>query len=128
MSQVSAQAIRAFQPTLRWIYLGFVVLGSALPWFFIAQFLQQFGLDWGEFFRQAFANPVAGAVSVDLILSSVVFWLWAWVELPRLQLSRHRWIMLVIATLSIGLSCSFPLFLYWRHQKIALRQTSLSEV
>jgi hypothetical protein len=110
-----------------WPYLAFMIIGSILPWFFLLQFVQVAGLSLGEFFRQAFANPVTIALTVDLLISSVVFFYWIWLELPRVGLSRRWWGVCVLATLSIGLSCGLPLFLYLRQrQQISIQPQSSS--
>ncbi|UCJ13974.1 MAG: DUF2834 domain-containing protein [Phormidium sp. PBR-2020] len=113
------------QPTHPWLqgaYLGLAVAGSLLPWWFLAQFLQQSGVNLEEFFRQALANPVAIALAIDLVISTLAVFIWVWVELPRLGLSRRWWALCVIATLSIGLSCGLPLFLWLRHRHLTPSQ------
>jgi len=121
MSNLSAsQLTRPAQPWLQWVYLGLLGIGSILPWWFLAQFLQQFGFDLGEFFRQALANRVAIALAIDLAISTLAFFVWAWVELPRLGVSRWWWGLCAIATLGIGLSCGLPLFLWLRQRRLSV--------
>ncbi|MEO1125006.1 MAG: DUF2834 domain-containing protein [Cyanobacteria bacterium J06639_16] len=100
------------------LYLLLTVVGSVLPWIFLDQFLFSGNASIAEFFAQAFANPVAIALSTDLLISTLVFFTFAWFELSRLGLSR-RWLWLYLGcTLGIGLSCSLPLFLYLRERHL----------
>lgn len=109
---------RASRPVWRWVYLGFLILGSVVPWLFLFQFVQQSGLSLVTFLQQALANPVAIALTSDLLISTLVFFYFAWVELPQLKLSRWWWGLCAIATLAVGLSCSLPLFLYLRQRQL----------
>ena len=121
MSNLSAsQLARPAQPWLQWVYLGLLGIGSVLPWWFLAPFFQQFGFDLGEFLRQALANRVAIDLAVDLVISTLVFFVWVWVELPRLGLSRWWWGVCAIATLGVGLSCGLPLFLLLRQRHLTV--------
>ena len=120
MSNLSASRFdRPAQPWLQWVYLGCLVVGSVLPWWFLAPFFQQFGFAPAEFFQQASANSVAIALAIDLVISALVFFVWVWVELPHLGLSRWWWGLCVMATLSVGLSGGLPLFLYLRQRHLA---------
>ena len=112
--------INAHRSTGKTVYLLLAVLGSIVPWAFLIQFLQQGNVSVSHFLEQVLANPVAIAIAVDLSISCLVFFYFAFSELKRMGLS-HRWLTLYIGlTLGVGLSCSLPLFLY-------LRETQLSE-
>jgi len=94
-------------------YLVLCVLGTVLPYW---QFLQFFGdgggLDFVGFLGAATANPVAAGFSIDLVLSSVVFWAFLFTD-GRRHGVRHLWVC-VAANLLVGLSLALPLYLYRR--------------
>ena len=94
------------------IYLWLAMLGALLPYAFFAAFFMQDGLSLHEFVRQLFTTFPAGGFTVDLLITSTVFWIWSFHE-TRKHSMRHWW-MFVATNLLIGLSCAFPLFLYFR--------------
>ena len=53
----------------------------------------------------------------DVIIATVVFWVFVAFEAPRLGL-RHAWAP-VAASLTIGLSSALPLFLFMRERRLA---------
>jgi hypothetical protein len=53
---------------------------------------------------------------MDLTISVIVFWVYAFLEASRLQM-KNPWIY-VLATLLVGLSFALPLFLYFRERKL----------
>ncbi|WOD39399.1 DUF2834 domain-containing protein [Nodosilinea sp. E11] len=111
---------RPSHPWLQWVYLGCLMVGAVLPWWFLAPFFQQYGFAPAEFLHQALANPVAIDLAIDLLISTLVFFIWVWIELPRLGLGRGWWGLCVVATLGIGLSCGLPLFLLLRHRQLTV--------
>lgn len=87
------------------IYIALAVIGFFLP-------LSQIpGMNLDTFFQQAFANRVSTMISFDLLISSLVFWIF----LFRQQAVRHRWAY-VAMTLLVGLSFSLPMFLLARER------------
>jgi hypothetical protein len=56
-----------------------------------------------------FANPVASGAATDLVVSSVVFWVWLFASGEG-----RRAIYLIPANLLVGLSLALPLWLYLR--------------
>ena len=92
---------------MRLWYLILAVLGAVVPWIFFAGFFGENGASLGGFLQALFANGAAGGFSADLLISSVVFWLW--------MFSRSGpapW-PFVLVNLSIGLSCALPAYLYF---------------
>lgn len=94
------------------VYLGMAVAGFIIPWLFLLDFLMADNVAVGLFFRLLFANPVAGAVSADLLISALVFVLFVFIEGNRLGMKR-LWLYPVI-TFGVGLSFALPVFLYFR--------------
>jgi hypothetical protein len=83
-----------------------------LPYSQFAPWLLQHGLDFPLFFHQLFANRIAGFFGVDVIVSSLVLWVFVFAEGRRLGMQR-LWLP-VVASLVVGVSLGLPLFLYMR--------------
>ncbi|NIR92604.1 MAG: DUF2834 domain-containing protein, partial [Gammaproteobacteria bacterium] len=83
------------------IYLFAAMAGLIVPWVFLFGFVSDQDAGVSLFFRSLFANPVAGAVSADLLISALVFFLFVYCEGRRLMM-RRLWVYPVI-TLGIGL-------------------------
>jgi hypothetical protein len=96
-------------------YLVLASLGAVLPWFFFVEFFAAEGLA-GDFVGSLFVNGAAGGFSADLLVSSLVFWIFLFPEARRAGVARP-WLYVVI-NLVVGLSCALPLFL-WQRERIA---------
>ena len=93
-------------------YLVLAVLGTALPYSQFIPFVRDHGLDLPLFFNQLFANRVSGFFAFDVIVSSLVLWVFVLVEGRRSRV-RHLWAP-IVANLAVGVSLGLPLFLYMR--------------
>ena len=101
-------------------YAALAVVGTVLPLWQFAPFVFEHGLALDVFFRQLFSTPVGGFFGLDVIVSSVVLWLFVYVEGRRARV-KHRWVP-VVASLAVGVSLGLPLFLHMR--ELALERTS----
>lgn len=95
------------------MFLTLAIVGAIVPYFFFVKFFQAHGVG-GDFIGALFVNGAAGGFAADVLLSSVVFWLFLFPEAARSGVSRP-WLYVVI-NLTIGLSCALPLFL-WSREK-----------
>lgn len=93
---------------MRTLYLVLAIVGAIVPYVFFVQHFQSEGLALGDFVSALFANGAAGGFSADLLITSLVFWIW----LLR-DGAKRPWIYVLI-NLTIGLSCAFPAYLYVR--------------
>jgi hypothetical protein len=90
------------------LYLVLAVIGTIGPYVFFTQHFAESGLSPVGFLAAAFVNGSAAGFTVDVIVSSAVFWTWLAAErAPR------AWLY-VLLNLTIGLSCALPLYLYFR--------------
>ena len=105
--------------TLQQLYFGLCVAGTALPCWQFLPFIREHGLDMPLFFRQLFATPVSGFFAMDVIVSSVVLWVFVLAEGRRAGV-KHLWAPLA-ANLAIGVSLGLPLFLYLRERHRSTR-------
>ena len=95
------------------IYLTLAVIGAVAPYVFFTQFFAAEGLG-GNFVGALFVNGAAGGFAADLLLSSLVFWIFLFPEARRVGVGKP-WLFVVI-NLLIGLSCALPLFLWARER------------
>lgn len=93
-------------------YLVMCVVGSVLPLSQLLPFLRDHGLDLPLMVTQLFANPISSFFGLDVIVTSVVLWVFVAVE-GRREGIRHLWAP-IAASLLVGVSLALPLFLYLR--------------
>jgi hypothetical protein len=96
---------------MRSSYLALAVLGAVAPWVAIGPELLDTGIGM-SFLQAALVNGVTTGFTLDLLVSSVVFWVWIAVDAPRSGV-RARWPFVAI-NLLIGLSCALPAYLWFR--------------
>jgi hypothetical protein len=96
------------------LYLILCVAGTALPLWQFLPFLRDHGLDLPLFFEQLFASPVSGFFGLDVIVSSVVLWVFVAVDGRRSGV-KHLWAP-IVANVLVGVSAGLPLFLYMRER------------
>ena len=101
--------------SLKRLYLGLCVLGTALPYSRFLPFLREHGLNLPLFLQQMFSNPVGGFFAWDVIVSSLALWTLVLVEGRRAGV-RHLWAPLA-ANLAVGVSLGLPLYLYLREAR-----------
>jgi hypothetical protein len=101
--------------TLKSVYVALCVIGTVAPLAFFVPFLRDHGVDPALFVDQLFATPVSGFFGMDVVVSSVVLWVFVFAEGRRLGI-KHRWAP-IVANLTIGVSLGLPLFLYLRETR-----------
>jgi len=101
---------------IRHVYLGLCVPGFFLPCLQLIPWLAAHGLDLPLFFNELFATRVGAFFGLDVIVSAVVLFVFIWLEGRRLTM-RRLWLP-VLATLLVGVSLGFPLFLYLRQREL----------
>jgi len=105
---------------MRPLYLLAAILGAALPLSQLIPFLKEHGLDLALFFTLLFSNPVSGFFGMDVVVSSLVLWIFVFSEGRRLGM-RHLWLY-VVCNLLVGVSLALPLFLLFREYAVDRRQ------
>jgi hypothetical protein len=101
---------------MQWLYLVAAILGTILPLSQLIPFLATNGFDLPLLFRQLFQTHASGFFALDVIVSSVVLWIFVYTEGRRLRM-RHLWLY-VLCNLAIGVSSALPLFLFFRERKL----------
>lgn len=95
---------------MKTVYLIAAIVGAIVPYIFFLQHFAAEGIMLGPFLSATFANPAASGVFADLIVSSLVFWIYMFTRGPD---APKPWVFVVL-NLLIGLSCALPAYLYWR--------------
>jgi len=101
---------------LRHWYLALCLLGTILPSSQFLPFLRDHGLDLRLFVEQLFANRISSFFAMDVIVSSIVLWVWVLAG-REAQRIRYRWAPL-LGNLLVGVSLGLPLFLYLRESHL----------
>jgi hypothetical protein len=101
---------------LRHCYLALCVLGTILPYSQLVPWIATHGLDFPLLFQELFSTRVSAFFALDVIVSAIVLVIFVLSEGRRLDVSA-LWLP-VAATLLIGVSLGFPLFLYMRQRKL----------
>ena len=101
---------------LRYIYLFLCLPGAALPCSQFLPWLAVNGLDLKLFFAELFSTHIGAFFGWDVIVSSIVLFIFIAVEGKRLAIPK-LWVP-VVATLAVGVSFGFPLFLFMRQLKL----------
>jgi hypothetical protein len=98
------------------LYLILADIGLIAPVVLVVLFVREYGWDLALFWQQMWGSTASTLVMTDLLLSSVVFWIWMFREGSRHRIGR-LWIYVAV-TLSVGLCFALPLFLYVRERKL----------
>ena len=103
----------------RSLYLVLCVLGTLLPYSQFIPFLREHGLNLRVFAEQLFATRIGAFFGWDVIVSSLVLWVFVAVD-GRRERVGNLW-MPIAANLAVGVSLGLPLFLYMRERRIDAR-------
>jgi hypothetical protein len=112
--------------TLRHIYLGLCVLGAVLPYWQFVPWLASHGFDLSLFVSELLSTRIGAFFGMDVIVSAFVLFVFVVVEGRRLAI-RTLWLP-VVATLAVGVSLGFPLFLYMRQLKLEAQATPSPQI
>ena len=101
---------------LRHLYLALCILGVVVPYSQFVPWLSQHGLQLGSFVHELFSTRVGAFFGLDVIVSALVLFVFAFAERRAVSI-RHIWLP-IAATLVVGVSLGFPLFLYMRQRQV----------
>jgi hypothetical protein len=97
---------------MKYIYAFLCLLGFGLPYYFFVPFVLENGLNLPLFIAQLFANPVSAFFGADVVVTSVVLWVFIYVEIRKMPI--RLWWLCILANLTVGVSLGLPLFLLLR--------------
>jgi len=95
---------------MKTLYFTLAIIGGIVPYLFFFQFIQIEGFNIPLFVESLFVNGAAGGFSADLLISSLVFWLFMIYRTHRE--GGPKPVIYIIINLTIGLSCALPAYLY----------------
>ena len=98
------------------LYLLLCLPGTLLPYSQFIPFVRENGLDFRLFFEQLFSTRIGAFFGWDVIVSSLVLWVFVLVDGRRTGV-RHRWAP-IAANLAVGVSLGLPLYLYMRERRL----------
>ena len=101
---------------LRHAYLLLCLAGIVLPYWAIVPWLMDHGLDLPLFCQELFSTRIGAFFGLDVMVSALALFLFVFVEGRRMAIAQ-LWLPL-LATLLVGVSLGFPLFLYLRERKL----------
>lgn len=85
-----------------------------MPYLFFVQHFVNAGFAAGDFIGAVFANPAAGGFAADVLISSLVFWVFMVQRRGRTEGPKPFWF--IVINLTVGLSCALPAYLYANEQ------------
>jgi Terpene cyclase DEP1 len=100
----------------RTVYLLLCLAGTVLPYLQLVPFVREHGLDLRLFIEQLFSTRIGSFFGWDVIVSSIVLWIFVFVEGRRAGV-RNLWAP-IAANLAVGVSLGLPLFLYMREKRM----------
>jgi hypothetical protein len=109
---------------LRHVYLSLCVLGVLLPYWQFVPWVVEHGLSLSRLCHELFETRIGAFFGLDVVVSALVLFVFIATEGRRIALSR-LWLP-IIATLLVGVSLGFPLFLYLRQRKLDADQAALT--
>jgi len=107
--------IKLLRTTMKNVYLVLAIIGAILPYLFFFQFIQIEGFNIPLFIESLFVNGAAAGFSVDILVSSIVFWIYMFSQMKELEAPNPYWF--IFLNLTIGLSCALPAYLYVRQRR-----------
>ncbi len=96
---------------MRNVYLLLAIVGAVVPYLFFAGFFASAGINLPGFISALFVNGAAAGFTVDLLISSAVFWIFMFSRRATEPEAPQPWLFIVL-NLTIGLSCALPAYLY----------------
>jgi len=97
----------------RSLLFGLAVLGAVVPYSALVVFLVRYGLDLSRLVHQVFASPGATFFALDVVVGAVSLIVVVLTDSTR---DCPRWPP-IVATLIIGPSCAWPLYLGLRETR-----------
>jgi hypothetical protein len=98
------------------VYIILSVLGLLLTWVQNIHYLSFESGGLVQFVKDTFANPASTSITLDIAVLFIVCALWMIAEGRKLAM-KHLWFY-IFGGLFIAISVTFPLFLYFREEKL----------
>lgn len=92
------------------LYLLLATGGAIVPYIFFIQHFADAGFSLSDFLSALFVNGAAGGFTADLLITSLVFWIFMFHRAGQEDTPKPFWF--IVINLTIGLSCALPAYLY----------------
>ena len=99
----------------KYVYFALFVIGSIVPYLAFVPWVIDHGFDISRLVEELFANRVSAFFGLDVIVSTIVFWVFINWEGKRVGVPLWP---PIIASLLVGVSSALPLFLLLREGRI----------
>ena len=103
---------------MKQLYLLLAIIGAFAPDFFFFQFIQAEGWNIKAFISALFVNGAAGSFTVDLLYSSLIFWIFMLHQFKESKGPKPY--LFIVLNLTLGLCCAMPAYLYAREKRSQL--------
>ncbi|MTH54837.1 DUF2834 domain-containing protein [Bacillus mangrovi] len=111
---------------MKTILLLLASMGTIIPYYFFTPFLINNGLDIMSIAELLFVNRVSAFFAADFLISCIVFLTFLYTETKKYKIKQ--WWICILATITVGLSLAFPLFLYFRLLALEKQQVKSNQV
>lgn len=101
--------------TRKYVYLALFIVGSIVPYLAFVPWVMDHGVDISRLVEELFANRISAFFGLDVIIATIVFWVFINWEGKRVGVPLWP---PIIASLLIGVSSALPLFLFLRECRI----------
>jgi len=101
--------------TRKYVYLALFVIGTIVPYLSFVPWLLDHGFDISRMVEELFVNRISAFFGLDVIITTVVFWVFITWEGKRAGVPL--WAP-IVASVSVGVSSALPLFLFLREGRI----------
>lgn len=98
------------------VLIIFMILGTILPLYFFIPYFNEPDSTITSFFQLLFANKAVSGLSMDITISFLTFFAWSLYDARRHGITH--WWLIPVATFSVGLSLSMPLYFYLRESHL----------
>lgn len=92
------------------LYLTLTILGTLVPYGAFIPWLINHGLDIPLLISQATANPISVFAWLDVVIAAIALIAFILFDGKKHHVKHRAWA--VIGTLTVGVSCGLPLYLY----------------
>ncbi len=101
---------------LQFFYLILAITGLLVTWTQNIHYLSPETGGLIQFVKDTFANKASTSITLDIVVLFIVCSIWMVVEAQKLKM-KHAWLY-IVGGLCIAISVTFPLFLFFREQKL----------
>lgn len=102
---------------VKYVYLALAILGMCWTWYYNIQYFQTVeNASGADFIAQCLTTLPAKSIGADITVVGFTFFVWMIAEGLRLKM-KVIWLLLPL-TMLIALAFTFPLFMYFREQKL----------